>query len=125
MFKFNPAYFILAVVLFLVEFFIGFYMHDAIIRPFGGDFLVVILLYCMVKSVADTRVAVTAIGVLLFSYVVETLQYFHIVNILGLQNSRVTCIIIGTGFSWIDMLMYTLGILLVWLIEVKILRKPK
>lgn len=125
MFKFNSTYFILAIVLFMVEFFIGFYMHDVFIRPFGGDFLVVILLYCMVKSIANTKVRATAIGVLLFSYMVETLQYFHIVNVLGLQNSRVACIIIGTGFSWIDMLMYTLGIILVWLIEVKVLHKTR
>jgi Protein of unknown function (DUF2809) len=125
MFKFNSTYFVLAIVLFLVEFFIGFYMHDAIIRPFGGDFLVVILLYCFVKSFVNTRVTTTAISVLLFAYVIETLQYFHIVNVLGLQNSRIACIIIGTGFSWIDMLMYTLGILLVWLIEVKMLRKTR
>jgi len=86
---------------------------------------VVILLYCFIKSFVNTGVGATVIGVLVFSYALETLQYFHIVNVLGLQDSRIACIIIGTYFAWTDLLMYTLGLLLVWLIEIKLLHKPR
>ena len=58
-----------------------------------------------------------AIATLLFSYFVEVLQYFNIVEKLGLQNSKLARIIIGTNFSWLDMLSYTIGIVLVLLIE--------
>ncbi|MEX8549147.1 MAG: DUF2809 domain-containing protein [Mucilaginibacter sp.] len=88
-------------------------MHDALIRPYGGDFLVVILLYCLIKSFSNLRVWTAAIGVLLFSYLVETLQFFHIVNLLGFEKSRIACIIIGTSFTWSDLVAYTLGILVV------------
>jgi hypothetical protein len=114
---FYSKYFIAAVLLLLVEIFIGFYVHDAIIRPYGGDFLVVILIYCGVKSFFNTPVYKTALYVLLFSYVVEGLQYIGIINILGLAHSRIARIIIGTSFAWTDMLMYTLGIGLVLLLE--------
>jgi hypothetical protein len=100
------------------------YLDDKIIRPYGGDFLVVILIYCFIKSFFDTSIVKTAIGVLLFSFLVETLQYFDIVNRLGLKNFRIARIVIGTSFSWTDIIAYVLGILTVvsleYLIEIKI-----
>jgi len=113
MFSFHKKYFIPAIILFLVEVFIGAGMHDAIIRPYGGDFLVVILLYCLVKSFMRLKVQTAALSILLFSYAVEILQYFRIVNVLGLAGSKIACIIIGTSFAWTDLLAYTLGILAV------------
>jgi len=80
-------------------------------------FLVVILIYCFVKSFLNTPVIATALAVLLFSYAIETLQYFHLVDILGLEKSTVARIIIGTSFAWTDLLAYTLGILLILIIE--------
>ncbi|RYE21901.1 MAG: DUF2809 domain-containing protein [Sphingobacteriaceae bacterium] len=123
MFSFHKNYFFWTLILFFVEVFIGACMHDALIRPYGGDFLVVILLYCLVKSFTNFRVRTAAIGVLLFSYLVETLQYFHIVNLLGLEQSRIACIIIGTSFAWSDLLAYTLGILVVLTAEGRFRKK--
>lgn len=117
MIKFNRAYFILTLLLFMVEFIIGADVHDEIIRPYGGDFLVVILIYCLVKSFLNTPVLQTAISVLLFAYMVEISQYFHLVSHLGLQHSRVAKILLGTSFSFTDLLAYTLGILLVIVVE--------
>ena len=116
---FYSKYFISALVLFFIEIVIGAYVHDAIIRPYGGDFLVVILIYCLVKSFFNTPLYKTALYVLLFSYVVEGLQYFRIIYILGLEHSRMARVIIGTSFAWTDILMYTLGIGLVLLVEAK------
>jgi len=114
---FYPRYFIAALLLLLVEIIIGFFVHDAIIRPYIGDLLVVILLYCLVKSFFNTNPLRTALAVLLFSYAIEALQYIHIVNILGLEKSRFARIIIGTSFAWTDIVMYTMGIALVVLAE--------
>jgi len=117
MVKFNKHYFTLALLLFVIESIIGAAVHDTIIRPYGGDFLVVILLYCFVKSFANTPVFKTACAVLLFSYLVEISQYFHLVSLLGLQNSKIAKILLGTSFSFTDLLAYTFGILLVIIIE--------
>ncbi|MGZ3751786.1 MAG: ribosomal maturation YjgA family protein [Mucilaginibacter sp.] len=117
MIRFNKTYFLLATFLFLIEVLIGRYMHDALIRPYGGDFLVVILLYCMVKSIINTPVFRTACCVLVFAYLVEISQYFHLINLLGLQRSRIANLILGNYFSFTDMLVYTLGILLVIVAE--------
>ncbi len=117
MLKFNFKYFILTALLFFVELYIGLYVHDEIIRPFVGDFLVVILIYCFIKSFYSLSVWTAAITVLIFSYLVEILQYFKIVELLGLKHNKIAKIIIGTTFGWIDLIVYTLGIGLVLFIE--------
>lgn len=117
MLHFKPSYFLTFLLLLFTEILIALYVHDAFIRPYVGDFLVVILIYCFVRAFFNVSVAAAAIGVLLFSYMIETLQYFKMVKVLGLQDIKLARIIIGTDFSWLDMLAYTLGIAFVILME--------
>jgi hypothetical protein len=70
-----------------------------------------------VRAFFKTPVMATCVGVLLFSYIVEITQYFNLVYVLGWGNSRTARILMGTHFSFIDLLAYTLGIGLVILIE--------
>lgn len=109
MYRFNKFYLISAIFLFLTEVFIALYMHDEIIRPYGGDFLVVILLYCIIKSFLNSDFRITALSVLLFSYLIEISQYFHLTEVLNPNNSNLIRIITGDYFSWTDILAYTLG----------------
>ncbi len=125
MFKIQKKYIILTIILFLVELFIGLFVHDQFIRPNIGDFLVVILLYCLIKSFLDLSVLKAALYVLLFSYIVEILQYFHIARLLGFEKTSLAGIIIGNSFSWKDIVAYTSGIALVLLLERVILIKQK
>jgi hypothetical protein len=117
MFRFNRTYFLLALGLFLVEVLIALYVKDAIIRPYGGDFLVVIWLYCCVMAVVNVNKTKAAIGVLLFAYLIEILQYFRYAHRLGLEHNKVAMIVLGSSFEWGDMVAYTLGILAVLLVE--------
>lgn len=119
--KFNIKYFSIAVLLFLVEVFIALYVNDTIIRPYVGDVFVVILLYCLVKSFFNFPVLATAIWVLLFSYLIETLQYFQYVKWLGLEHSNFANVIMGNYFAWNDLIAYTIGIVIVLFVE-KILK---
>jgi uncharacterized membrane protein len=48
MFRFHKTYFLLAVLLFVIELLIALYLHDRFIRPHVGDFLVVI--FCIAFS---------------------------------------------------------------------------
>lgn len=117
MFTFRKKFLVLAVSLFTIEVLIALYAHDRIIRPYVGDYLVVMLLYCAIRTFIDASVVKTAIAVLLFSYMVEVLQYFHVVALLGLAHNRLARVIIGTSFGWTDLLAYTLGIATVLLLE--------
>ncbi|WP_200825139.1 MULTISPECIES: DUF2809 domain-containing protein [Aquimarina] len=121
MFRFHKKYFALTILVFLIEVCIAMYIDDAIIRPYFGDTLVVLLLYYGVRSFFDIHPKTVAIGALLFCYLVEIMQYFQIVTILGLQESKLARIIIGSSFSWFDMIAYTLGfILILWLEKINV-----
>lgn len=92
-------------------------MHDDFVRPYVGDFLVVILLYCFVRSFLQAPVVPVALSVLAFSYLIETLQYFNVVQLLGLSHSRLANIVIGNYFTWADIVCYTLGTVFIILLE--------
>jgi len=92
-------------------------MHDAFIRPYGGDFLVVIFLYCLIKSLFNIPVMTAACGVLLFAYVVEITQYFNLISLLDWEHSRLANLVLGNSFSMTDILLYTLGALVIIVTE--------
>ncbi|NII27966.1 DUF2809 domain-containing protein [Pseudoflavitalea sp. X16] len=117
MFQFNKRYFLIAILLFIIEVLIALYVQDAIIRPYVGDFLVVILLYCLLKAFLNISLLPAAISVLLFAYLIEILQYFHLVHRLGLQHSKLATTVIGSSFEWIDLIAYTAGIIFTIIVE--------
>lgn len=115
--RLNLTYFLLTLLLLGVEIFIGACMHDAVIRPYGGDLLAVVLLYCAVRSFWELPLVPLALGILVFSYLVETGQYFHLADRLGFTRPSLMRTLIGTYFTWTDILSYTLGIGLVLVTE--------
>ena len=117
MLKFNGSYFILTILLFITEVFIGVCVHDDFVRPYIGDVLVVILIYCFVKSFLNTPVIKTAVWVLIFSFFVEVTQYFKLYKILGLQHSPILKTVLGTSFAWADIWAYVAGIAIVLIVE--------
>lgn len=121
--KFKGHYFVLAFIIFCIEVLIALFAHDRFIRPYLGDFLVVILIYCFLRSFIDISVVKLALSALLFSFMVETLQYFNILGRLGLQDSRLAKTLMGSSFEWTDLVAYTLGIAFVLYVEKMILNK--
>ena len=100
-----------------MEVLIALFVRDQFVSPYGGDFLVVIMLYSFLKSFINIPNYTAAVGVLLFAYLIEFLQYIQIVNIFQLQGQRITTTVLGTQFEWCDMLAYTVGIGVVLAIE--------
>lgn len=111
--KFNKTYFLLTVLLFAIEVCIALFVRDSFVRPYLGDVLVVILIYCFIKSFLNVPVIKTATAVLLFAFCIETLQYFLIVEKLNLQHNNLAKTVIGTSFAWEDIWAYIVGILMV------------
>ncbi|HEY4206213.1 MAG TPA: DUF2809 domain-containing protein [Puia sp.] len=116
MYRLHKGYLSFSLLLLIIEILIAAFLNDRFIRPYGGDFLVVILLYCLLRSFLNTSVPRTALSVLLVSYLVETTQYFRLADLLGIK-SRVLRILMGSYFTWNDILSYTLGIIFVVLME--------
>lgn len=121
MLTFNLRFFLLSILFFVIEVLIALYVKDDFIRPYVGDYLVVMLIYCAVRTFIKANPVKVAIAVLLFAYMIELLQYFRIVDRLGLSGNQVAKTVIGYGFEWWDMLAYTLGVLTIVLME----KRPK
>lgn len=117
MFTFNKRYFFIAVILFITEVLIATFLKTGFIRHYFGDFLVVILIYCFVKSFLKIPVLTAAMGVLVFAYLIELLQYLDFVKWIGLEENQMANVVLGNYFEWADMLAYTLGILFVLGVE--------
>ena len=122
MLTFNKNYFLLTLLIFMTEVLIALYINDTFIRPYIGDVLVVILIYCFIKSFFKCSINAVALFVLIFSFTVEFLQYVNIVDKLGLGNYKVARIVIGTSFSWADLICYTVGIGIVILVEKQLIK---
>ena len=117
MIHFHKSYFFAAIFLFLLLLFIAVFVKDSIIRPYVGDLLVVIFLYCLLKSFFKIPVKNAIFGVLLFAIAIEALQYLSIVKLLGLEKSNIATIVLGSYFEWLDIVFYALGALLVYVVE--------
>lgn len=109
--------FVVFVLLFLVEVFIALFVNDKIIRPYGGDYLVVIMMYYFFKSFIETKVNNLLLFVLGIAYVVELGQLFDMVTLLGLEENKLARVVLGTSFSWGDMIAYTLGVATCYWVE--------
>ena len=119
LFRFRLNYFLVFLLLFLVEVCIALFVRDRFVRPYLGDVLVVILLYCLVRSFMTIKPRTAAAGVLLFALVIETLQYFLAVELLGLQGNKIAATVLGSQFDWKDVLAYIVGAIVVFVIELE------
>ncbi len=115
--RFKAYYCFWSIILFLIELYIALYVDDNFVRPYLGDVLVVILIYAMVRTCFKVSIVTTALGVLIFSFCIEILQYFKIVEILGLGSSAFARTVIGTTFAWEDLVAYSVGIVILLCFE--------
>jgi hypothetical protein len=124
MITFNKIYFFIALLVFIIEVLIALFIHDNFVRPYIGDVLVVILIYCFLKAFIKLPVLTTAILVLIFAFTIEILQYFNFVEKLGLEGSEVARTVLGTSYAWTDLIAYSAGIIIVLVAEF-IIQKQK
>lgn len=117
MLRFHSGYFIATVLLLLIEVFIALYVRDGFVRPYGGDYLVVILMYCFLRAFTRVSVVKAALLVLVLAYAVELSQYFGLVERLGWSGNVWARTVLGYGFSFWDLLAYTLGVGTVLVVE--------
>jgi len=111
-------YLIAAILLFLIETLIALFVRDAFIRPYVGDVLAVVLVYCGLRAVTPLGVWAAIAVSFAIACAIEVGQYFHFVDRLGLGGSRIARIVLGTGFEPNDFLAYAAGAAGVALVEV-------
>ncbi len=115
-----------SVILLAIEIIIGVFATGWI-RNYLGDVLVVVLIYTIIRTISPDkpdRWIVLPSAVLLFSFAVEFLQLWGFCDRFGITNHLLR-IIIGTGFSFIDLACYTIGITPCYVSEYMISRRNK
>ena len=118
-------YMIATLVLLFVEVCIALFVHDKFVRPFIGDVLVVILIYTFIRIFIPEKVWLLPLYIFIFAAAVEVLQYFKIVELLGLDNNQLMRTIIGTSFDIRDILCYFVGCALCGVFEYLRYRKTE
>ena len=112
-------YFVTTIFLFIVEVLIATKLaYIDWLRAYFGDVLVVILIYTFIQSFFDFDKTKTIIGVFLFACAIEFAQHFHFAELLGFKDNKIAMIFLGNSFSWIDILCYVFGCILVLLTSV-------
>ena len=94
-------YIISFLVIFCIEVLIALYVRDNFVRPYIGDVLVVVLVYSFVRIFLPTGIPRMPFYVFLFACFIEVMQYFQLVETLGITN-RAAKIILGSTFDWKD-----------------------
>jgi hypothetical protein len=116
-FKFNLKYLLLTIFIFLVEVLIATVLKNQFfIRAYLGDVIVVMLLYTLVKSFFIIDSTKLILGIFAFSCLVEFAQYFKLADKLGFPEGSLMYIVVGNSFSWIDIVCYGVGCLILYLI---------
>ncbi|UCA58566.1 DUF2809 domain-containing protein [Chryseobacterium rhizoplanae] len=114
-FQFSLKYLLISVFIFLIEVLIATELKDIFfVRAYLGDVIVVMLLYTLIKSFFRVNNEKLILGILIFSCLVELAQYFNIAEKLGFREGSLMYIVIGNSFSWIDILCYAAGCLLLY-----------
>ncbi len=121
--KARLAYLAVFCLIFAAEVCIALFVRDRFIRPYGGDVLVTVLICCFLRIFLPHGVKLLPLYVFLFALAVEIGQYFDFVTLLGLGNSRFFRILLGSTFSFADIVCYGAGCLLFALSETLILHR--
>jgi hypothetical protein len=117
---FKRTYFVLFIIILLIEVCIVYFLKTGFIRHTFGDFLVVILLYCLLKSFINFKPITMAIIVLFISFIIEFLQLTLFLEWSNLHDNTFAKTVLGSTFHVSDLVAYTLGILAVLIIENKL-----
>lgn len=111
-------WFISFVIIFATEFLIAVYCHDDFVRPYVGDVLVVILLYCLARTAFPDKIKLLPLWIFIFACLVEVGQYFNYVELLGFSGNPVMSTIMGTSFALEDIVCYFVGCVFCAIIQI-------
>ncbi len=119
-------YLITFTILLCIEILIAICVHDTFIRPYVGDLLVVVALYCIVRVIIPDKYRLMPFWIFVFAAFIECLQYLKWVERFGIENNAFLRILMGATFDWKDIVCYGIGCILLgiyeWLIQKGIVR---
>ena len=118
-------YAIIFITLLCVELCIALFVRDDFVRPYIGDVLVTVLLCCLCRIAVPNGVPALPVYVFLFAALVEAAQYIDVVKLLGWEDNAILSTLIGSTFSWADILCYGVGCVAFWAAEKRVIFRWK
>ncbi len=109
----------------IIEILIALFVHDSFIRPFGGDIIIVGVLYCFIRIIFPNKFRKIPFYVFIMALIVEIAQYFHFAELLGFDNNPILRTALGTTFSFIDIICYGIGALICLVAQILIKKYSK
>ena len=98
-----------ALAVFAIEVLIALFVRDALVRPYVGDVLAVVLVYLGLRAVTPLEVKPAVILALTIAVMVELGQLFHLLDALGLAHNRLARVVLGGVFDIRDLACYGVG----------------
>lgn len=93
------------------EIYIAVCVKGGFVRHYLGDVLAVILLYALARAIFSVPPSNLPLKIFAFAAALELVQYFGVVQILGVEN-KILKVIIGGTFDFTDLLCYAAGCIL-------------
>ena len=103
------AYLSLFLSLLFIEIIIALFVRDRFIRPYGGDIIVTVLICAFLRVIFPEGIRLLPIYVCIFAFTVEIGQYFDFVSLMGLADNKFFAILLGSMFSFADLICYAAG----------------
>lgn len=115
----------LYILLFILTIFIGLMSRKLTFIPvITGDILYAMMSYWMMRILfINKQKYYSLIYALLFCYCIETLQLVDLPFLVYLRNHNFYRLIFGQGFLWEDIIAYTFGVTIVFLLDYKYFKK--
>ena len=113
----RAIYFLIFLFLLGLEIAIATYLKTGFIRAYLGDLLVVILLYCLLMSILKPSVKTGLLLTLAIAFAIELLQLINLTRFFPQEYKQLATLVLGSHFSWLDLLMYVLGIVVAGITE--------
>lgn len=121
--KLRLIYFSVFILLFAVEVSIAVFVHDNFVRPFIGDVLVVMLVCAFLRIIVPEKIKLMPVFATAFAVIIEVLQYFDFVKLLGLENNVILSTALGRTFDIKDIICYIIGGIIFFVAEINLRRK--
>ncbi len=95
------------ILLFLTEVLIALFVRDSFVRPYLGDVLAVMTVYCGARIIFPKKFAFLSAAVLILAVIVELVQLTDFASLFG--EGSVIAVLLGSTFDFKDLLCYTVG----------------
>ena len=117
LFRFRKGYALATAILLAVEVLIALFVDDRFVRPYLGDALAVVLVYCGLRATFDLNPLPAAALALAVAVVIEFGQYFQVLRMVGLEGNEIARTLLGSGFDLGDFVAYASGAIGVLAVE--------